>query len=97
MLGEGMLHLLNPASALFAGFVYFAVPLTENPQPIDEIAPAVAARRAIVRPNREVNPPSRLQQFIGDLYSRRTRSDHQHGPQRSGAGGHHNHLERLEE
>ena len=55
------------------------VPVAEDAEPPDEVAPPVASRRPVVRADREVDPAARLPQLLGDLHPRRPGADDQHG------------------
>ena len=56
----------------------FGIPFVQNAQPPDKIAPSIAARRAAMRADRQVNLAPRFQQFSRDLRARRPRAHHQH-------------------
>ena len=59
-----------------------SIPLAENPEPPAEVAAAIASRRPVVRPDREVDLAARLLEFVGDLHARGSGSDDE-----DGAGG----------
>ena len=45
------------------------IPQAKHPEPPDKITPAVAARRAVMRADREIHAPACALQFIGDLHT----------------------------
>ncbi len=55
------------------------LPLAEDAEPPDEVAPAVASRRPVVRADREVDPAARALQLVGDLHTGRPGADDEDG------------------
>ena len=53
------------------------VPLTQHPEPPDEITSPITTRRAIVRADGQVDAPSGTHQLVGDLNTGRTSTDYQ--------------------
>ena len=56
-----------------------SVPFAEDSEPPAEVATAIASRRPIMRPDREVDLAARLLEFVGDLHPRRSCSDNEDG------------------
>ena len=55
------------------------IPFAEHAQPPAEVTPAIAARRPVVRPNREIDCFAGSHKFIRNLRARRPRAHHKHG------------------
>ncbi|MNM82084.1 hypothetical protein D3C81_941070 [compost metagenome] len=56
----------------------FQIPKPQHPQPPAEITVAIGARRTVVLADRQVDLLAGTLQFIGDLHTGRTGTDHQH-------------------
>ena len=56
-----------------------SIPLAEDAQPPAEVAAAIASRRPVMRPDRQIDLAARLLEFVGDLHARRACADNEDG------------------
>src|ERR1700761_6979931 len=60
-----------------AGRPRLQIPLAENAEPPAIVAIAIGPGRTVVRADRQMDTLSRGEQFLGDLYARRSRADNE--------------------